>query len=112
MKTTLAAVALISGFSLCSAFAAETKDPAVTLITSEGTPFESIVKILDALKTAGVKNVSARTNSTAETKNPSIVLTMDKDAPYDSLIKILDACKAAGVNTVGVRTTTTAETTK
>ena len=112
MKTTLAAIALISGFSFSSAFAVETKDPVVTLTASEGTRFDSVVKILDALKIAGVNNVRARTISTAEAKDPSIAFTVNNGTSFASVEKILDACKAAGVNTVSVRTTTNEETAK
>ena len=66
MKTTLAAILLLSGFSFSSASAAETKDPVVTLTASEGTPFASLIKILDARKAAGLNTVSVRTTTTEE----------------------------------------------
>ena len=117
MKTTLAAITLISGFAFCSASAAETQDPKVYLKAYPGTPFGSIVKILDALKTAGVKDVPAQITSTTEAKDSSVTLIVEKDTSISlilnkdtsmaSVVTILDACKAAGLKTVSVSTTTT-----
>ena len=52
MKTAIATLALISGFSFCSAFAADTTNPAITLIVSKDTPMASVTEVPDASKAA------------------------------------------------------------
>lgn len=103
MKTTLATIALISGFSFCSTIAADTKNPSITLTMPKDTPYASVAKVLDACKAADLNNVSLRTAS-ENTKNAGVTLTASKDTPYASVTKVLDACKAAGLNTVSLET--------
>ena len=112
MKTTIAAIALVSGFVLHSAFATEWKDPVVTLTMPRGTTFSSMMKILDALKAVGVESVGTRNISTAEPKEPSVFVSIDRNASYPSVVKILDACKAAGVNNISLKATSAEETNK
>ena len=111
MKTALATIALISGFSFCSTFAADTKNPSITLTVPKDTPVASLTKVLDACKAADVNSVSLRT-ALENTKTPGLTLTASKDTPFASVAKVLDACKAAGLNTVNFETTPSKETTK
>ena len=112
MKIALTTIALITGFSFCSAFAADTKNPSITLTAPKDTPYASVAKVLDACKAADLTNVTLRTTLTADTKTTGITLTASKDTPYASVAKVLDACKAAGLNTVSLETTPSKETTK
>lgn len=52
MKTAIAFLALIPGFSFCAAFAADTTNPGLTLAVSNDTPMASVAEVLAAGKAA------------------------------------------------------------
>jgi biopolymer transport protein ExbD len=112
MKIALSTIALITGLSFCSAFAADRKSPYITITAPKDTPCASLTKVLDACKAAKLVNVTLRTTIDADTKAGGITLTVSEDISHGIVVKIIDACKAAGLKELSLKTTPSKETIK
>ena len=76
MNSALKTLALITGCSICSAFAADTKNPSFTLTVPKESLFASAAEVLDACKSCDQTNLTLRITSAADPKKIDITLTV------------------------------------
>ena len=76
MNSALKTLALITGCSISSAFAADTKNPSFTLTVPKESLVASAAEVLDVCKSANQNNLTLRITSAADPKNIDITLTV------------------------------------